>query len=156
MTAQVPHHPHRWSLPQPAHLDWEKLMHNQHKELERLSTLYQKGLEGAGVKFFEARARITGPHSVEVAGPSFKVCCALVAAWQLWCQNISQCCAWASADSQMSRPHSVEVAGRSVKVVWHALLAAWLVHDVDMISSASGCMTNDTCAQQVLEALQVC
>ena len=48
-------------------------MQNQHKELERLSTLYLKGLEGAGVKYFEARGKVTGPHSVEVDGKSYKV-----------------------------------------------------------------------------------
>ena len=99
----------RWSLPQEPKLDWGKLMANQHKELERLSTLYQKGLEGAGVKYFEARGKVTGPHSVEVGGHSFKVLTAAqpalipgltaVTGWLCICRASGRCAGMPEAET---------------------------------------------------------
>ena len=95
----------RWSLPSAPKLDWAKLMSNQHTELERLSTLYQKGLEGAGAKYFEARGRVTGPHSVEVAGQSFKASPALDnSAPKISLQLILHCCKQPPPQHRFRRP----------------------------------------------------
>ncbi len=48
--------------------DWAKLAAARDKEVARLSGIYRTLLEGAGCKVFEAHARLTGPHSIEVGG----------------------------------------------------------------------------------------
>lgn len=48
--------------------DWPTLRDNKSKEIERLNGIYRHMLESAGVEIIEGRARLTGPHSVEVNG----------------------------------------------------------------------------------------
>jgi glutathione reductase (NADPH) len=46
---------------------WEKLRDRVEAEVTRLSGLYRKGLDNAGVTIFEQRATIIGPHEVRLA-----------------------------------------------------------------------------------------
>ena len=48
-------------------------MELKNKELKRLNELYKGNLDKAGVRFFEGRGKVTGPHSVEVNGEEFRV-----------------------------------------------------------------------------------
>jgi|TARA_R110002072_G_scaffold49277_33_gene134072 glutathione reductase (NADPH) len=48
--------------------DWKTLIDNKTAEIERLNGIYGDLLDGSGVTLFEARAKITGPHSLSVAG----------------------------------------------------------------------------------------
>ena len=63
----------RWHLTGKPELDWKLMMEREHKELDRLSSTYQKQLESNGVKFIEGRGRVTGKNSIEVAGKSYTV-----------------------------------------------------------------------------------
>jgi Pyruvate/2-oxoglutarate dehydrogenase complex, dihydrolipoamide dehydrogenase (E3) component, and related enzymes len=56
-----------------AKFDWQKLVHNKKQELSRLNGIYRRLLEQSGVQIFEARARIIGPHTVEVEGKRLDV-----------------------------------------------------------------------------------
>jgi glutathione reductase (NADPH) len=55
-----------WHVP-PARFDWPTLRDAVAGEVTRLSGLYRKGLEGAGVAIVEERAVVTGPTSVRLA-----------------------------------------------------------------------------------------
>ena len=48
--------------------DWPSLRDKVAAETQRLSGLYQKGLDGVEATVFHAHAKITGPHEVEVDG----------------------------------------------------------------------------------------
>ena len=56
-----------WSFAEPR-LDWPALIANKNREIERLNGVYRRLLEDAGVRIFEARARLRGAHEVEVDG----------------------------------------------------------------------------------------
>lgn len=62
-----------WRVNADPNLDWQVMMDNKNKELKRLSELYQKNLQSAGVEYIVGRGRITGKESVEVNGKTFKV-----------------------------------------------------------------------------------
>jgi glutathione reductase (NADPH) len=47
--------------------DWSRLRDNVAAEVTRLSGLYRKGLEGAGVAIAETRATVAGPNTVQLA-----------------------------------------------------------------------------------------
>jgi len=55
-----------WSVPEPA-FDWPTLRDAVQREVTRLSGLYRKGLDGAGVAIREERAVIEGPNGVRLA-----------------------------------------------------------------------------------------
>ncbi|MCO5092624.1 glutathione-disulfide reductase [Bosea sp. (in: a-proteobacteria)] len=55
-----------WTLPEPPVFDWPKLRDAVAAEVTRLSGLYRKGLEGAGVAIREERAVVEGPHAVRL------------------------------------------------------------------------------------------
>lgn len=55
-----------WSIPQAPTFDWNALVAAKEKEITRLSGLYRKGLDGAGVQVVESRAVIEGPHDVRL------------------------------------------------------------------------------------------
>lgn len=57
-----------WAAERPS-FDWARLIANKDREIERLNGIYRGLLEDAGVDLFEGRARLDGPHRVEVAFP---------------------------------------------------------------------------------------
>ena len=56
-----------WSPSAPA-FDWSVLRDNKKTEISRLNGIYVNLLENSGAEIYHARAKITGPHSVEVGG----------------------------------------------------------------------------------------
>jgi glutathione reductase (NADPH) len=54
-----------WSVPKPG-FDWPTLRDAVASEVTRLSGLYRKGLDGAGVAIREERAVVTGPNAVRL------------------------------------------------------------------------------------------
>ncbi|MEO7151617.1 MAG: glutathione-disulfide reductase [Burkholderiaceae bacterium] len=60
-------HGYGWRVVAPA-LDWELLKANRAREITRLNVIYESLLIGAGATLLRGRARLTGPHEVEVAG----------------------------------------------------------------------------------------
>lgn len=67
-----------WSLPD-GNFSWPTLRTNKDREIERLNGIYGRLLDGAGVERIAGRARICGPHSVEVAGQRYRARYILVA-----------------------------------------------------------------------------
>ncbi|MFO0690806.1 MAG: glutathione-disulfide reductase [Myxococcota bacterium] len=59
-----------WTVGQ-AGFDWPTLRDNKTREIERLNGIYAGLLRDAGVRHVPGRARIVGPHAVEVAGERF-------------------------------------------------------------------------------------
>lgn len=51
-----------------AAFDWATFRANKDREIRRLNEVYAHLLRGAGVEVLEGRARIAGPHTVEVRG----------------------------------------------------------------------------------------
>lgn len=51
--------------------DWPTLRDNKNAEIARLNGIYQRLLDNAGVQTVVGRAKVTGPHTVEVEGQSF-------------------------------------------------------------------------------------
>lgn len=47
--------------------DWPTLIHNVHREVDRLNGVYTRTLENAGVDRFLTRATVEGPHNVRLA-----------------------------------------------------------------------------------------
>ena len=47
--------------------DWTVFRGRLHAELDRLEAVYRKLLDGSGVRIFDARARLTGPHEVTLS-----------------------------------------------------------------------------------------
>ena len=60
-------HGYGWTAAPPA-FDWATLKRNRGAEITRLNGIYRQLLVGAGAKVIDGRARISGPHEVEVAG----------------------------------------------------------------------------------------
>ncbi len=56
-----------WQVGTSSH-SWPTLIEHKNKEIKRLNGIYGHLLENAGVKLFNGRARLSGPHSVEVSG----------------------------------------------------------------------------------------
>lgn len=53
------------------HFDWPTLRDNKTKEIERLNGIYQKLLDGPGVKTFIGHAKLIDKHTVEVDGKHY-------------------------------------------------------------------------------------
>ena len=51
-----------------ARFDWPTLLANKDREIRRLNGVYEQVLVKAGVEIFRDRAKILGPHEVEVSG----------------------------------------------------------------------------------------
>jgi glutathione reductase (NADPH) len=60
-------------------LNWQKLISNKNKEIERLNGIYQGILDRAGVDVFAERAVVTGPHEVRCGDKTFSTKNILVA-----------------------------------------------------------------------------
>ena len=58
-----------WSATAPP-FDWAELIANKNREIDRLNKAYIRVLSENGVDIVEARARLAGPHAVEVGGRS--------------------------------------------------------------------------------------
>lgn len=56
-----------WTVPQPV-FDWPTLKANRAQEISRLNGVYLNLLVAAGVEVIRGRARVVGPHEVEVDG----------------------------------------------------------------------------------------
>ncbi|QVW26112.1 glutathione-disulfide reductase [Pseudomonas hormoni] len=54
-----------------AQFDWEKLISNKNREIERLNGIYRKLLINSGVTLLEGHARLTDAHHVEINGQRF-------------------------------------------------------------------------------------
>jgi glutathione reductase (NADPH) len=67
-----------WNGAPPAH-DWGAMISAVDREVARLENIYRRLLENAGVKMFDARARIAGPHLVEVNGSTVSAKIILIA-----------------------------------------------------------------------------
>lgn len=67
-----------WQAGAPA-FDWATLKANRAREIGRLNGVYANLLAGAGVELLHGHARLTGPHSAEVAGRSIQARHILVA-----------------------------------------------------------------------------
>ncbi len=52
--------------------DWERFRGHLNNELDRLEGAYTSNAEGAGVEIFKQRARLTDPHTVELADGTTK------------------------------------------------------------------------------------
>ncbi|MFW6067168.1 MAG: glutathione-disulfide reductase [Myxococcota bacterium] len=50
----------------PPRLDWSRLRANKDAEIRRLNGVYRRLLEQSGVELVEGRARLAGPHAVQV------------------------------------------------------------------------------------------
>lgn len=54
-----------------AKFDWEKLISNKNREIERLNGIYRKLLVNSGVTLLEGHARLADAHHVEINGQRF-------------------------------------------------------------------------------------
>ncbi|HEY6631926.1 MAG TPA: glutathione-disulfide reductase [Rhizobiaceae bacterium] len=54
-----------WTVPQ-ARFDWPTLIANKDKEIGRLSSVYQGGVEKAGGETFHSRATLVDPHTIRL------------------------------------------------------------------------------------------
>ncbi|WP_219095955.1 glutathione-disulfide reductase [Pseudomonas sp. UMAB-40] len=54
-----------------AQFDWEKLISNKNREIERLNGIYRKLLVDSGVTLLEGHARLTDAHHVEINGQRY-------------------------------------------------------------------------------------
>ena len=48
------------------HFDWATLKNNKDREINRLNGIYKSILDSSGVKIYESRARLLGPHHVQI------------------------------------------------------------------------------------------
>jgi glutathione reductase (NADPH) len=62
-----------WTIPQAPVFDWPTLVAAKEKEITRLSGLYRKGLDSAGVSVVESRAVVEGPHHVRLLADGRRV-----------------------------------------------------------------------------------
>jgi glutathione reductase (NADPH) len=67
-----------WTLDEPS-FDWNALIENKDREIERLNGVYRKLLANAGVDLFEGRATLVDAHTVSVLGKSYSARHILVA-----------------------------------------------------------------------------
>ena len=56
-----------WTVGEPR-FDWGTLRANKDREIARLNGVYERALTGAGATILGGRARVRGPHEVEVGG----------------------------------------------------------------------------------------
>ena len=56
-----------WTLPEAPRFDWRALVDAKEREITRISAVYRKGMDAAGVEIVEQRAVVEGPHEVRLA-----------------------------------------------------------------------------------------
>ena len=56
-----------WEMTKPS-FNWRTLVDNKDKEINRLNGIYESLLTTAGVKIYQARARIVDAHTIDVDG----------------------------------------------------------------------------------------
>ncbi len=67
-----------WSVGE-RRFDWQRLLQAKNREIARLNGVYRRLLDEAGVTLYEGRARLVGPHSIEVDGKRYSAESILVA-----------------------------------------------------------------------------
>ncbi|GBG63073.1 hypothetical protein CBR_g36558 [Chara braunii] len=60
-----------WSFDKEPSHDWVTLIDNKNKEIQRLTGVYRKLLDGSKVDLLEGRAKLVGPHTVEVGSKRY-------------------------------------------------------------------------------------
>src|SRR5205823_8861940 len=68
-----------WTTAGEPRFDWAKLLANKDREIGRLNSVYERVLSLAGVEIIRGRARVRGPHEVEINGKAYKAKHILVA-----------------------------------------------------------------------------
>lgn len=79
MFVYASHYPHEihdaagygWNVPEGLTFDWQKLVQRKDNDIDRLNGLYLQTLGNAGVKVYQAHARLLGDHKVQVDGEVF-------------------------------------------------------------------------------------
>ena len=56
-----------WDVPAEPEFNWPKFRERLHGELDRLEQVYRDMLKGSGVRVFDARAKIAGPHEIHLS-----------------------------------------------------------------------------------------
>jgi len=59
-----------WSFGEP-HFDWNTLLENKNREIERLNGVYRKILENNGVELINGRATLINTNSVDINGHTY-------------------------------------------------------------------------------------
>jgi glutathione reductase (NADPH) len=67
-----------WSFPEAPRHDWPKLITAVSAEVDRLSGIYRRNLENAGVEVIDERAELVDPHTIELKKSGRKVTAATV------------------------------------------------------------------------------
>ena len=55
-----------------ATFDWPTLRDNKSREISRLNSIYERLLDGSGATVIDGRARVVGPHTVDVDGVEYQ------------------------------------------------------------------------------------
>lgn len=79
MFVYASHYPHEvadaagygWDIPGEMRFDWQKLVQRKDDDIDRLNGLYLQTLGNAGVKVYQAHARLLGDHKVQVGDEIF-------------------------------------------------------------------------------------
>ena len=56
-----------WDIPQSS-FNWQTLIKNKDREIDRLNAIYLRNLERSGVEVFESRAELVDNHTVKLVG----------------------------------------------------------------------------------------
>ena len=59
-----------WDAPE-ASFNWTRLIENKNREIARLNGVYERLLVDAGAQLIRGRAKLLGPHTLDVAGKQF-------------------------------------------------------------------------------------
>lgn len=90
-----------WTLPEAPRFDWDTLKQRRAAEIRRLNGVYQKLLDGAGVKTLQGWAQLEDGHTVRVGTQSYSARHILIATGGM--------------------PHAPELPGRELAVVSDAM-----------------------------------
>ena len=59
-----------WTVAEPS-FDWQRLLVNKDREIDRLNGVYERVLVNAGAKILRGRATVLGPHSISLDGKTY-------------------------------------------------------------------------------------